>query len=80
MGCAMVPIAAQHPAWQCDASYAAPLGAALASLITADPSGLVAATSIAVNLCKAEASLAAGPPAQHTTTTITTAATTQSPP
>jgi hypothetical protein len=74
-----LPVTNQHPAWECNSSYAGPLGAAIASLLTADPSAIVAATSIAVNGCKAEASIAGGPPAQITTTTQTVSAVVSAP-
>jgi hypothetical protein len=68
------PVTQQHPAWECSPSYAGPLASAIASLISGDPTAIVAATSIGVNTCAAEASLAAGPPAQTTTTSVSSTA------
>ncbi len=72
-------ITGQHPAWQCASSYAGPLGAGIATLITGSPVGILTATSIAVSGCQAEASLVGGPPATTTTTTTTSVGTTTGP-
>jgi hypothetical protein len=63
-----VGITNSHPAWACNSSYAGPMAAAIASLLTGSVAGVSAATSIGVNACQAEASLANGPPAVVTTT------------
>lgn len=77
--CASLSVANGHPAWSCSSSYAGPLGGAIATLMTADPTGITAAVAIAVNLCQAEASLAAGPQATTTTSTTTTTQTAVTP-
>ena len=78
-GCSTQPVTNQHPAWACNSSYLGPLGGAVASLITMNPTSIVTAVTIAVNACEAEASLVNGQPQQVTQTTATVQGTTKTP-
>ena len=71
-GCSTITgITNQHPAFIANSADCAVIGAAITTLLTVSPIGIIAGTVIAKGFCDAEGSVVGGPPATTTTTTTT---------